>query len=102
MVAHVKEITSTRSAKLSRGPKYKRKVMDSQRWFGSVIGLIKNLCVALEWSNLILVHFWAHLWIVVQSEIWMILASYNSHCEQTMMNQRLKFKSYILLYTKKM
>ena len=79
MVARVKEITSTRSTKfsnakttkgpkvvmryqkLSRGSKYKQKVMDKQRWFGSVFGLIKNLCAILEWLNFMLVHFWALL-----------------------------------------
>ena len=119
MVARVKEITATRSTKLSnakttkgpkvvmryqklsRGPNCKRKVTDSKRWFGSVVGLITNLCEALERSNFMLVQFWALLWIMVQSVICVKLASYNLNCKQTVMNQRLKFKSYVVLYTKK-
>jgi len=110
MVARVKEITPTRSTKLSdakmtkgpkvvmryqklsRGPNYKQKVTDSQRWFGSVVGLITSLCAALKWSDFMLVHFWALLWILVQSEIWVKLASCNVNCKKLMMNQRLKFK----------
>jgi len=46
-----------RYQKLSRGPNYKRKVMESHIWFGSIFELITNFFTGLEWSNFMLVHF---------------------------------------------